>query len=89
MGPPGCGKSHLGRALHAAGVCDYRELEPELMARFGMDAQFQANKAAALAFIENELTAQMDGAATPVAVETTGLSDEPMLRRLAQSRAFL
>lgn len=82
MGPPGCGKSHLGRLLHEQGLAHFHDLEPELLAQFGSGEDFAANKPAALAWIEQQLILQLEGRELPVIIQSTGLSDRELLLRL-------
>lgn len=86
IGPPGCGKSHLGRLLISSGVADYVELEPILVERFGKGEEFLANKTAALAFIAKHFRDRIANADTVIAFESTGLSDWPMLEELGTPR---
>lgn len=79
MGPPGSGKSHLGRALRDAGIARYEEIEPLLVARFGTGSAFARRKHEALTFIRERYERQLDVPGLPVAIESTGLSDRPML----------
>lgn len=83
MGPPGSGKSYLGRALRDAGIARYEEIEPLLVARFGTGAAFAARKDEALAFIREQYARSLDAQGPPVVIETTGLSDRPMLDHFA------
>lgn len=79
MGPPGSGKTYLASELAARGIVRYAELEPLLVARFGTGPAFLSRKAEALAFIRATLLDQLMAPGLPVAIETTGLSDQPML----------
>lgn len=79
MGPPGSGKSYLGRALRDASVARYEEVEPLFVARFSTGASFAARKDEALAFIRGRYERQLGVPGLPVVIETTGLSDRPML----------
>lgn len=51
MGPPGSGKSHLGRVLQERGIGSYRELEPLLRETFGSGREFNARIREAGAFV--------------------------------------
>ena len=84
MGPPGSGKSFIGNALAARGIASYVELEPLLVAKFGQGDRFLANKRAALAFIRASYETQLASASKPVALESTGVSDRPLLEGLLE-----
>lgn len=86
MGPPGCGKSFLGSRLAALGIARYTELEPILVERFGTGERFAANKDAALRFIRDHFEAELRGGPRPVAFESTGVSDRPLLESLVRDR---
>lgn len=82
MGPPGSGKSFLGNHLAAEGIVEYRELEPLLRREFGAREAFLERKHAAGAFIARSYREQLAGARLPVAIESTGISDRPILEPL-------
>ncbi len=84
MGPPGSGKSFLGAHLARAGLGSYRELEPILREKFGAEDTFLSNKRAALEFLVRSYRDQLAHAERPVAIETTGVSDRPILEQLAR-----
>jgi shikimate kinase len=89
LGPPGCGKSHLGRSLHERGLARFTELEPELVGRFGTGAAFAARKAEALEFIEASHRRQLAAGGLPAVLESTGLSERGLLLRLAAEYRLL
>lgn len=83
MGPPGSGKSFIGKLLARAGVASYLELEPVLVSRFGSGDEFLRNKAAALAFIRASHIDQLErSTGRPVVLESTGISDRPLIDEL-------
>ena len=82
MGPPGSGKTFFGKRLAELGMARYVELEPILVERFGTGASFLANKGAALAFIAESHEAALAESGLPVAIESTGVSDRPLLEKL-------
>jgi len=83
LGPPGSGKSHLGELAARRFDLDYVEHEALLLGRWGSREAFIANKAAALDGIEADLRARIGRGHRTVVFESTGLSDRPMLERLA------
>jgi shikimate kinase len=89
IGPPGCGKTHLGHGLHERGLARFHELEPELLLRFGTGADFAARKQEALAFVEASHRAQLATGGRPAVLESTGLSDRELLLRLASEYRLL
>src|SRR5687767_1611426 len=84
IGPPGAGKSYLGRALAERGIAHYTELEPILMRRFGQGAQFAQHKLAALAFLRDHYHQELQQTGHVVVIESTGLSDRPIIEAIAQ-----
>jgi predicted kinase len=84
MGPPGSGKSFLGRRLHECGIASYVELEPILVNRFGQGSEFASNKQAALELICQSYTRQLESREQLVAFESTGISDRSVLESLMQ-----
>jgi predicted kinase len=84
MGPPGSGKSFLGRRLRQSGVASYVELEPILVDRFGQGAEFASNKQAALELISQSYTRQLESGEELVVFESTGISDRSVLESLMQ-----
>jgi shikimate kinase len=83
LGPPGSGKSHLAALLVQRLGLDWIEHEAVLLARWGSRAAFLANKAEALAALEQDLLSRVGARRRTVVFESTGLSDRPMLERLA------
>jgi shikimate kinase len=84
MGPPGCGKSYLGRLLDLQGILGFKDLEPALMARFGTGEEFAAQKQEALDYIEEMYLRQLTVTDKPLGIQSTGLSDREILIRLAR-----
>jgi dephospho-CoA kinase len=82
MGPPGSGKSFLGRRLHQRGVVSYRELEPLLRERFGRGPDFESRLREVAVFIWGSYREQLSKSALPVAFESAGVADRPLLERL-------
>jgi shikimate kinase len=83
LGPPGSGKSHLGCLLARRGAARYTEFEPLLIARFGTGEAFAARKTEALAFLKQNYGDLLRAGGLPLVIESTGLSEEPILRELA------
>src|SRR5215211_1264592 len=86
LGPPGSGKSAIGRALAREGL-RWREWESLLLERWGTTENFVANKFAALADHHAELLAFVAEPGTAAVLESTGLSDAEFLDDLMQQRA--
>ena len=84
IGPPGAGKTHLGQRIHASLGFAFRDAEQELLARYGSSEAFVKEKGTALAALEREIRARLGASRVPVVIESTGLSDAPMLARLEQ-----
>ena len=82
IGPPGAGKSFLGRHLAAVGVAHYVELEPILAERFGRGENFQARIAEAGAFLWRSYVEQLASSPLTVAIESTGVGDRRLLDAL-------
>ena len=89
MGPPGSGKSFIGTRLAELGLASYVELEPILVEKFGTGAQFLANKDAAVRFIAQSYDEQLSAPGRAVALESTGVSDRPLLERLLRRHRLL
>jgi adenylate kinase family enzyme len=87
LGPPGSGKSFLGNRLAECAIASYVEVEPILRERFGAGAAFQARIREAGAFIVDFYREQLACAARPVAFESTGVVDRPLLQRLARDHS--
>ena len=88
FGPPGSGKSHLGRKLASEGIADYQELEPVLRQRFGSRAAFQERILEAGAFVWKSYQEQLRNAARPVAFESAGVDDAQLLEALRERYAL-
>ncbi len=83
MGPPGAGKTRLAERARAELGLSFTSLEPEPIRPFGRGAEFARHKSEALAILEAALLAQHRQGPRPVLIESTGLSDRPILERLA------
>jgi shikimate kinase len=83
LGPPGSGKSAVGAELGGRGF-RWREWEPEIVARWGSREAFVAHKAAALPALHDEIRRWAAAEGGPAVVESTGLSDAPLLDALAR-----
>jgi shikimate kinase len=88
LGAPGSGKSTLGEALGRRGL-RWRDREPEILARWGSRAAFAAAKAEALPALHADIRAWVAEGGAPAVVESTGLSDAPLLDTLARDHECL
>ena len=86
LGPPGSGKSAVGADLGGRGF-RWREWEPEIVARWGSREAFVARKAEALPVLRDQVRRWVAAPGGPAVVETTGLSDGPLLDALARDHA--
>jgi shikimate kinase len=84
LGPPGSGKSAIGRELGRLGL-RWREWEPAILARWGSRERFVAHKTEALATLHEEILSWIRSDEPVAVIETTGLSDAPLLSALEQS----
>jgi hypothetical protein len=82
MGPPGSGKSFLGRHLSRHAIASYVELEPVLRQTFGTGEVFRARIHEVGAFLMRSYREQLSRATLPVAFESTGVSDRIILEQL-------
>jgi hypothetical protein len=82
MGPPGSGKSFLGKRLSERKIASFVELEPVLRLRFGTGEAFRARIREAGAFLVRSYREQLARSALPVAFESTGVSDRAILEEL-------
>ena len=82
MGPPGSGKSFLGNHLASQGIVSYLELEPFLRSEFGTGEEFRSRIAEVGAFLSQSYRDQLAGSERPVAIESTGITDRPLLEGL-------
>jgi shikimate kinase len=89
IGPPGAGKTHLGQRIQTELGYAFRDVERELLERYGSRAAFVQDKSAALAALEADVRARLASSDVPVVIESTGLSDAPMLARVRQEFAVL
>jgi shikimate kinase len=89
LGAPGSGKSTVGEALGARGF-RWRDWEPVILERWGTRDAFIAEKKHALQLLHDEIVKWVSSDQTPAVLESTGLSDEPLLSQLVESRgAFI
>jgi shikimate kinase len=84
LGAPGSGKSTVGAALGRLGL-RWREWEPIMLAHWGSRERFLAHKGEALPALHDEILAWIAADPVPAVLETTGLSDAPLLARLTDS----
>jgi shikimate kinase len=88
VGAPGSGKSSIGRRLGQLGL-RWRDWEAAIVERWGTRDAFVARKAEALPALHDEIVGWIGSDRTPAVFETTGLSDAPLLARLAASGGAL
>ena len=83
LGAPGSGKSTVGEELGRRGL-RWRDWEPEIVARWGSRDDFVARKAELLPVLHAEILGWVAEGGAPAVVESTGLSDAPLLDALAR-----
>ena len=83
MGPIGVGKTTLCEAIADTFGLSYTNYEHRALQLTGSREGFIANKSALLTVIEKDLRARCTASDAPIVMEASGLSDGPMLRRLA------
>jgi shikimate kinase len=88
LGAPGSGKSTVGEELGRRGL-RWRDREPEIVARWGSRESFVARKDELLPMLHAEVAAWVAGGGPPAVVESTGLSDAPLLDALASDHDCL
>jgi hypothetical protein len=79
----------LGRYLAEQGIARYTELEPVLVRHFGQGEQFARNKTAALQFLRDTYQKELKRDGQVVVIESTGLSDRPIIEELARHYRFV
>jgi shikimate kinase len=84
LGSPGSGKSAIGQELGRLGL-RWREWEPAILAHWGSRERFVAHKTEALASLDAEILSWIRSDESVAVIETTGLSDAPLLSALEQS----
>ncbi len=85
LGAPGSGKSAVGEELGRRGL-RWRDWELTIVERWGSRDNFVAHKDEALLLLHDEMLEWIDGQGPLAVIETTGLSDAPLLDRLVRDR---
>jgi shikimate kinase len=85
LGAPGSGKSTVGEELARRGL-RWRDWEVVIVERWGSRDNFVAHKDEALPQLHAEIVEWIDGEGALAVIETTGLSDAPLLDRLERDR---
>ena len=88
LGAPGAGKSTIGHALERHGL-RWREWERFILDRWGSRDAFVANKKELLPLLHQEILDWIAADSSAAVIETTGLSDAPLLAQLEETRATL
>jgi shikimate kinase len=83
-GPPGSGKSTIGEELGRRGL-RWREWESVILERWGSRERFVEHKAEALPELHAEILAWIASDRSIAVIETTGLSDAPLVSALQGS----
>jgi hypothetical protein len=81
LGPPGAGKSTVGAELGCNGF-RWREWELAILGEWGTRDAFVANKEIALPRLHESIRAWIAEAGPTAVIESTGLSDAPLLDSL-------
>ena len=84
LGPPGSGKSTIGEELGRRGL-RWREWESLILERWGSRENFLEHKAEALPALHEEILAWIASDRSIAVIETTGLSDAPLISVLQGS----
>jgi adenylylsulfate kinase-like enzyme len=88
LGAPGSGKSTVGAALERRGL-RWREWEMTILDRWGSRDNFLAHKTEALPELHELIRRWIAVPGAPAVLETTGLSDAPLLRELSKTALLL
>jgi len=84
LGPPGSGKTHLGERLCATLGLSFEDEEAAWVRRYGSRQTFLGSKPDALAEREQQIRARVESSTAPLVIESTGVSDQPVLESLAR-----
>jgi len=85
LGAPGSGKSAVGEELGRRGL-RWRDWELAIVERWGSRDNFVAHKSEALPMLHDDMLEWIDREGALTVIETTGLSDAPLLDRLERDR---
>jgi shikimate kinase len=85
LGAPGSGKSTVGEELGRRGL-RWRDWELLILERWGSRDDFVAHKSETLPLLHDEMLEWIDCEGPFAVIETTGLSDAPLLDRLERDR---
>jgi shikimate kinase len=88
LGPPGSGKTTIGEELGRRGL-RWREWEPVILARWGSREAFVARKTEALPQLHDEVGRWVAAGGPAGVIETTDLSDAPLLDTLDRDHECL
>ena len=88
LGAPGSGKTTIGAELGRRGL-RWREWEFVILEQWGSREAFIAAKTTALPALHQEIRRWIESDGAPAVLETTGLSDAPLLSVLASTHEVL
>lgn len=88
LGAPGSGKSVIGNELRRRGL-RWHDWEATILERWKSREHFVANKDQALPLLHRQITEWIESDVQVAVVETTGLSDAPLIDALDRSGSAL
>lgn len=81
-GPPGSGKTTIGRCLQTEFGYDFEDREAAMLERWGSRKEFRRHRDEALAEIHREFVQRAGTPGPPLVFETTALTERPFVEQL-------